>query len=121
MDPITLYLLIGTLSLMAGLFTGIYVQGLRSRNREVLSQERERSLSATIAALNEQAQFDQEEKNRLQLEKERMGNQLIRYEADMENLQRLNAEQKAEVEKLQERFTKEFENLANKILEEKSE
>src|SRR5690606_3934515 len=103
------------------LFTGIYVQGLRSRNREVLSQERERSLSATIAALNEQAQFDQEEKNRLQLEKERMGNQLIRYEADMENLQRLNAEQKAEVEKLQERFTKEFENLANKILEEKSE
>ena len=31
-----------------------------------------------------------------------------------------NQEQKQEVEKLQERFTKEFENLANKILEEKT-
>ncbi|HMI07371.1 MAG TPA: DNA recombination protein RmuC, partial [Flavobacterium sp.] len=31
-----------------------------------------------------------------------------------------NLEQKQEVEKLQEKFTKEFENLANKILEEKS-
>jgi hypothetical protein len=30
-----------------------------------------------------------------------------------------NNEQKLEVEKLQEKFTKEFENLANKILEEK--
>ena len=36
------------------------------------------------------------------------------------NLQTKLAEQKAEVEKLQEKFTKEFENLANKILDEKS-
>src|SRR5690606_2825543 len=46
---------------------------------------------------------------------------LVRYEADMENLQRTNEEQRAEVEKLQEKFTKEFENLANRSLEEKSE
>ncbi len=38
----------------------------------------------------------------------------------MENLHIKNKEQKEEVEKLQEKFTKEFENLANKILEEKS-
>jgi DNA recombination protein RmuC len=38
----------------------------------------------------------------------------------MENLDLKNREQKGEVEKLQEKFTKEFENLANKILDEKS-
>ncbi|HDZ27868.1 MAG TPA: DNA recombination protein RmuC, partial [Candidatus Aminicenantes bacterium] len=42
------------------------------------------------------------------------------YQADLEHLQQKNREQKEEVEKLQERFTIEFENLANKILEEKS-
>jgi DNA recombination protein RmuC len=36
------------------------------------------------------------------------------------NLQTKLSEQKAEVEKLQEKFTKEFENLANRIMEEKS-
>jgi len=39
---------------------------------------------------------------------------------EYENLQLKNNEQKNEVEKLQEKFTKEFENLANKILDEKS-
>jgi DNA recombination protein RmuC len=38
----------------------------------------------------------------------------------MENLHQKNQEHKEEVAKLQEKFTKEFENLANKILEEKS-
>ncbi len=39
--------------------------------------------------------------------------------SDFTNLQTKLAEQKGEVEKLQEKFTKEFENLANKIFEEK--
>ncbi|MFT7250880.1 MAG: DNA recombination protein RmuC, partial [Flavobacterium sp.] len=41
-------------------------------------------------------------------------------EVDFENLWERNKEQKQEVEQLQEKFTKEFENLANKILEDKS-
>ncbi len=40
--------------------------------------------------------------------------------ADYGNLQKTLAEQKEETEKLQEKFAAEFENLANKILEEKS-
>jgi DNA recombination protein RmuC len=46
--------------------------------------------------------------------------QLSKKEVDFENLWERNLEQKQEVEKLQEKFTKEFENLANKILEEKT-
>ncbi len=53
-------------------------------------------------------------------EKEFLNSELTRKQADFENLSERNQEQKAEVEKLQEKFTKEFENLANKILDEKS-
>lgn len=41
--------------------------------------------------------------------------------SDYRNLQEKLSEQKSEVEELQQKFTKEFENLANKILTEKSE
>ncbi len=42
-----------------------------------------------------------------------------RLKSDFTNLQTKLSEQKSEVEKLQEKFAKEFENLANKIFEEK--
>ena len=41
--------------------------------------------------------------------------------SDYSNLQQKLAEQKAEVEELQQKFTKEFENLANKIFKEKTD
>jgi len=60
------------------------------------------------------------EKEKLQIEKEALAIQLSKKEVDFENLLERNKEQKQEVEQLQEKFTKEFENLANKILEEKT-
>ena len=60
------------------------------------------------------------EKETIRTEKEAINIQLSKKENDFENLWERNKEQKEEVEKLQEKFTKEFENLANKILEEKS-
>ncbi len=57
-------------------------------------------------------------------EKADMINQIMsdsaRLETDNKNLIQKLDEQKAELENLQEKFTKEFENLANKIFEEKS-
>lgn len=60
------------------------------------------------------------ERENLRTEKESLAIQLSKKEVDFENLWERNKEQKQEVEQLQEKFTKEFENLANKILEEKS-
>ena len=60
------------------------------------------------------------EKDTIQKEKESFAIQLAKKENDFENLWERNKEQKQEVEQLQEKFTKEFENLANKILEEKT-
>jgi len=49
-----------------------------------------------------------------------LNSSLSSLKADYTNLQKTLAEQKEETEKLQEKFVTEFENLANKILEEKS-
>jgi DNA recombination protein RmuC len=56
----------------------------------------------------------------VQKEKESLAIHLAKKENDFDNLLERNKEQKQEVEQLQEKFTKEFENLANKILEEKT-
>ncbi|WP_442266453.1 DNA recombination protein RmuC [Tenacibaculum sp. ZS6-P6] len=56
----------------------------------------------------------------LQTEKESLIKVNTRQDVDLKNLQHKLTEQKGELEGLQEKFTKEFENLANKILEEKS-
>lgn len=49
-----------------------------------------------------------------------LSNSLVEQRSSNEFLQKKLEEQKAELENLQTKFTKEFENLANKILEEKS-
>ena len=60
------------------------------------------------------------EKEVLRNDREAIAIQLSKKEVDFDHLWERNKEQKEEVEQLQEKFTKEFENLANKILEEKS-
>jgi DNA recombination protein RmuC len=60
------------------------------------------------------------EKENIRTEKDSLAIQLSKKEVDFENLWERHKEQKAEITELQEKFTKEFENLANKILEEKS-
>ena len=53
-------------------------------------------------------------------EKEGLRRELIKREAELEHSAEKLNEQQGELEKLQEKFTKDFEILANKILEEKS-
>lgn len=60
------------------------------------------------------------EKESIRTEKDSLAIQLTKKDADFDSLLEKNKEQKQEVEQLQEKFTKEFENLANKILEEKT-
>ena len=61
------------------------------------------------------------EKQKIQAEKEEFAILLAKKENDFDNLLERNKEQKQEVNELQEKFSKEFENLANKILEEKTQ
>ncbi|WP_010180773.1 DNA recombination protein RmuC [Aquimarina agarilytica] len=61
-----------------------------------------------------------EEREAIRRQKEFLNTELTRKNAEFDNLALRNQEQKKETEQLQEKFTKEFENLANKILDEKS-
>ena len=120
MNEYLIYLLIALVSLVAGYLLGNYIRGLKTKSEQSTLLEREQQLSNNLNVLNEKLMRSEAEKNELRLEKERLGNQITRNEADLENLRIKNDEQKTEVEKLQEKFTKEFENLANRILDEKS-
>ncbi len=120
MNEYLIYILIALIFLAAGYFAGIYLQKLKTTSVHSAILEREQLLKQQLNALNGQLSDHLEDKNSLRLEKEQLGNQLIRYETEMKNLESKNREQKEEVEKVQEKFTREFENLANKILDEKS-
>lgn len=120
MNIYLIYILIGLVCLALGYLLGTYIQNLKTKSNQSALEERETQLRNSLSALEGRLSDVEEHKNHLQQEKEHLGNQLVRHQSDMENLRLKNTEQKEEVEKLQEKFTKEFENLANKILEEKS-
>ena len=83
-------------------------------------EEKLNGLMQQIEQLKSQLNQTVQERETIRTEKEYLAIQLSKKETDFENLWERNKEQKEEVEKLQEKFTKEFENLANKILEEKT-
>ena len=120
MNEIYIYLIIAILCLAIGYFLGNYIQFLKTKSRHSTLEEREQQMLNNLSVFQDRLKESENQKFKLQTDKEQLGNQIVRYQADLDNLQLKNREQKEEVEKLQEKFTKEFENLANKILEEKS-
>ena len=115
MNEYLIYLLIGLVFLAIGYFVGNYIQSLKTKSTQSALEEREQQLNNNLTRIESAIRIREEHKTQLQSEKEQLGNQIVRYQAELENLQQKNREQKEEVEKLQEKFTKEFENLANKI------
>ncbi len=120
MSELFIYIIIGLVFLAGGYFLGSYIQNLKTKSSQSTLVEREQQLRSSLVVEEEKLRYAEEEKSQLRLDNAQLDNQITRYQADMENLQLKNTEQKEEVEKLQEKFTKEFENLANKILDEKS-
>jgi DNA recombination protein RmuC len=103
-----------------GYFLGNYIQNLKTKSKQSTLEEERRQLELVKKDLENRNLGLENEKEELRTEKEQLGNEIVRYQADLEHLSIKNKEQKGEVEQLQEKFTKEFENLANKILDEKS-
>ncbi len=118
-------------ALTIGIFIGKLLFTAQSQSEKSGLEERINGLLGQIEQLKmqfqtERNQFEKSflqltsEKENLQKEKEALAIHLAKKENDFDNLLERNKEQKQEVEQLQEKFTKEFENLANKILEEKT-
>ncbi len=108
------------IALAIGIFIGKIVFSSKSNSEKAASEEKINGLLFQIEQYKNQVVQLGREKDNIQGEKENFAIQLAKKENDFENLWERNKEQKQEVEQLQEKFTKEFENLANKILEEKT-
>ncbi|MGB5509735.1 DNA recombination protein RmuC [Robiginitalea sp.] len=108
------------LCLGIGFLAGGYIIRLKHQARDSSAQAREDQLGKNLEQVRGELLALKQDMQRLQAEKELLGQELIRREAEVDHLQEKLSEQKKEILKLQDTFTKEFENLANKILEEKS-
>ena len=120
MNELWIYAALGLVFLAAGYLLGSYIHRLKIQSTRSALEERERQLGRSLEALGTELQQVRGQNQELQLEKERMGQELVRRESQIANLQEKQEEQKRQLEELQQTFAKEFENLANKILEEKS-
>jgi len=118
-------------ALAIGIFVGKAMFTAKASADSKVLEERHNSLQQTIEQLKQQAIVErqniekqvsllQNERNDLRTAKDALNMQLTKKEADFDNLFDRMREQRQETDELREKFTKEFENLANKILEEKS-
>ncbi|WP_281297260.1 DNA recombination protein RmuC [Flavobacterium limnophilum] len=125
------FLLLFIIALAIGIFIGKLLFSARFQSDKISLEEKLIALNDQLNQQKEQFLLDKNsfekqlelanaEKESIRNEKDSLAIQLTKKEVDFENLWERNKEQKEEVEKLQEKFTKEFENLANKILDEKS-
>ena len=131
MSELFSFLLVFIVALALGLFIGKLLFSARFESQKIsleekinaaqhlLQQQKEQAI-LDKAAFEKQLQSSIQEKEAIRNEKDSLAIQLSKKEVDFDNLLERHKEQKNEVEQLQEKFTKEFENLANKILDEKS-
>jgi DNA recombination protein RmuC len=112
-------------AILVSLAIGFYIGKLLTKTQ---SNAEKSNLDGQLTSQNQQLselkislQNLQIEKQKIQAEKEEFAILLAKKENDFDNLLERNKEQKQEVNELQEKFSKEFENLANKILEEKTQ
>lgn len=108
------------IALAVGIFLGKIIFSANAKSDKAGLEEKLNGLLQQIEQFKLQLNQTVQERETIRTEKESLAIQLSKKETDFENLWERNKEQKEEVEKLQEKFTKEFENLANKILEEKT-
>jgi len=111
--------------LVIGAAAGYAIAHFKSKSESSRLQERNQNLNEQLQeAEAEFRQFQQQKEQELTNERKRaneLDKALAERNADYRNLQEKLNEHKKELAEMQEQLTTQFENLANKILEEKSE
>ena len=113
MIDLLIYLIITIASIFIGLFLGKNFTRLKFEKKQATLEERNTILSDSFHEITEDLKNSQ-------LEKEALIATKTRLDTELKNSELKLVENKKELDKIQEKFTKEFENLANKILDEKS-
>ncbi|TDO69843.1 DNA recombination protein RmuC [Flavobacterium chryseum] len=131
MPDFLLFLVVFIIALFLGIYLGRMLFSAKFQSEKVSLEERLNSNANQLQLQKEQFENERKnfekllqlsnfEKENIRTEKDSLAIQLSKKEVDFENLWERHKQQKNEITELQEKFTKEFENLANKILEEKS-
>ena len=118
-ESIVLYIL-PLLALLVGVLLGFFYAKSKIEHKFNTAESNLRIAQSESEFLKNELNQSKENLSAIRSEKDSISLELARKENEGNNLLSKLAEQKQEVEKLQERFTKDFELLANKILEEKS-
>jgi len=121
MNETILFLILAFICALVGAFLGNLFAKLKHKTETGKLEERLQQASFQEEKIDKQLSLVINERESIRTEKEFLNVALSRRNTEFENLSVKLREEKAEVEKLQEKFTKEFENLANKILDNKSE
>jgi DNA recombination protein RmuC len=127
MTEIFTYLLIAVLFTLIGLFIGKLLSKLTFEKENTTTEKEKATLEERLILLQQSKETtennfiaSQVALKEKQQEKETLITTNTRQDAEIHNLQQKLVENKSEVEKLNEKFTKEFENLATRILDENS-
>lgn len=116
MNELIIYLLITVVAILLGIFVGTLLSKVKSESLE--------GRNRTLKEINEKSERTinelQDEIKKIQSSKEELVIENTRQDSELQYLRLKYEENQKDVEKLQEKFTKEFQNLANKILEENS-
>lgn len=120
MEQYFIIIIIVVISLLVGAFIGKLLTKVASEKEKSALIERNNILNTVNENSEKTITELQLEYKQLQSEKEDIIKINIQQDAAINGLNEKLSEQKGELESIQEKFTKEFENLANKILEEKS-
>lgn len=103
-----------------GFFLGNYFTKLKIKSEKSTLEERGNQLQQTIDDIKEALRKVESERESIRKEKEFLNSELARRNTAYENLEQLHHSRESELETRQEQLRKDFELLANKILEEKS-
>ncbi|OZV68124.1 DNA recombination protein RmuC [Winogradskyella aurantia] len=104
-----------------GAFFGLRFAQLKSKGDKSALEERQLQMNATISDLKETIEKVETEREDIRKEKDFLSKELSRRNTEFEHLQEQNLRRDEELVKQQEQLRKDFELMASKILDEKSE
>jgi DNA recombination protein RmuC len=119
-DSIILVLAILVSALIGG-YIGMTINKLKSKSTQSTLEERQNQMNQTIDDLKQNLTKIESEREAIRSEKEILNQELARKNTEYENLQTQNLKRDEELVKQQEQLRKDFEIMASKILDEKSE
>jgi len=109
------------ISATIGFYIGTLINKLKSKSERSTLEERQNQLNKTVTDLKNSILNIETERDDFRSEKEALNIQLVQKNAAFDTLQEDYLKREKELEERQEQLRKDFEILASKILEEKSE